>query len=74
MKNEHGLECPLDWGKLLSYYKWLAVDANGEIYAYENKPILLDDSHWRSVDYNFLFRGRIEAPADFTQCLWQRPK
>ncbi len=74
MQNKHGLECPLDWGKLPSYYKWLAIDANGEIYAYEKKPKILDNPHWKAVDYNFWFKGETSPPADFTQCLWKRPK
>ena len=74
MKNKHDLECPIDFSELPSYYKWLAIDANGEIYAYENKPKVLSNPRWQAVDYNFWFLEKTALPADFTQCLWKRPK
>jgi len=74
MQNKHGLECPLNWDKLPSHYNWIALDANGEIYSYEYKPRILNDPHWRSVDFNFWFLGTTDPPADFTQCIWERPK
>ena len=74
MKNKHGLECLLNWDELPFHYKWIAIDANGEIYAYENKPKVLNNPHWQAVDYNFWFLSETDSPADFTQCLWQRPK
>ena len=72
MKNEHGLECPVNWSDVLLCYKWLAVDADGEIWAYENKPIL--KIRWQAVDFALHFLGYTAPPADFTQCIWQRPK
>jgi hypothetical protein len=74
MENKHGLKCPLDWDKQPSHYKWLAVDKDGEIWAYENKPKVLHNPHWQSVDYNFWFKGKTDPPADFKKCLWKRPK
>ena len=72
MKNEHGLECPLNWREVLLRYKWIAVDSDGEIWAYENKPLL--NTRWQAVDFALHFLGYTTPPADFTQCLWQRPK
>jgi hypothetical protein len=74
MENKHGLKCPLDWDKLPSHYKWLAVDKDGEIWAFENKPKVLRNPHWQAVDYNFWFKGKTDPPADFKKCLWKRPK
>ncbi len=74
MKNKHGLECPLDWRPIGLNYKWLAVDADGEIWAYENKPKVLGNPHWQSVDFALHFLGYTAPPVDFTRCIWQRPK
>jgi len=73
MKNEHGFKCPLNWDKLPINYRWIAIDANGEIYAYKNKPKILDDSYWINVQ-DFWFKGKTDPPADFKKCLWKRPK
>ena len=75
MQNKHGLECPVNWDEQPSHCNWIAIDTNGDIYAYENKPKVLSDSqHWKAVDYNFWYKGETSPPADFTQCLWKRPK
>jgi hypothetical protein len=72
--NEHGLECPIDWDKSPSHYKWTAVDTDGEIWSYANKPKISSSPRWQAVDYRFWFRYKIDPPADFKKCLWERPK
>ena len=80
MKNEHGLICPVDWEKQPSHCNWIAVDENGDCYAYENKPEILPEYRWLAVDDVFWFLCEVdppedlEPPADFTLCLWKRPK
>jgi hypothetical protein len=71
--NEHGIECPVSWQDVHWYYKWLAIDADGEVWAYKNKPISKGQT-WRSKDYYFGFLGKKSLPIDFTKCLWQRPE
>jgi hypothetical protein len=70
----NGPKCPLNWDKLPTNYRWLAVDADGEIYAYENKPRVMGRPYWRAIDREFWFLGKTNPPESFRQCLWQRPK
>ncbi len=73
MKNRHRLECPIDCTELPSYYRWIAIDANGEVYAYENKPRVANGT-WNAVDFYFWQVGETSQPNDFTKCLWKRTK
>jgi hypothetical protein len=73
MKNRHRLECPIDCAELPSYYRWIAIDSNGEVYAYENKPRVINGT-WNAVDFYFWQVGETSQPNDFTKCLWKRTK
>jgi len=84
--NEHGLICPVNWDKQPFYCNWIAVDKNGDCYAYENKPEVFQDIRWIAnrtpkrgrnatcLGDVFWFLFKVKPPTDFTQCLWQRPK
>jgi hypothetical protein len=73
MKNEHGLECPANWNDLHLCYNWLAIDANGEVWAYEKKPNV-SGARWECFGFPLRSIGYRNPPADFKQCLWKRPK
>jgi hypothetical protein len=75
MKNEYGLQCPVNWESIGSHYQWVAIDADGELWAFTSSPKInniLEQWAPTSVVYQYMFN--VNPPADFTQCLWKRPK
>lgn len=87
MKNQHELECPVDWDKIDLEFNWVAIDENGDLYAYPNKPyyttfkggkILPSSGMWvtKNGDYSLVTNSLIPnyKPVDATKCLWHRPK
>ncbi len=72
--NEHGLICPVNWDEQPSHCNWIAVNKDGDCYAYEKKPEVIQDIRWMAVGDVFWFLFEVEPPADFTQCLWKRPE
>ena len=84
MKNEHELECPIDWNKINSEFDWVAIDENGYVYAYPDKPSFIRLSggigigEWmpESGQYSLITESLIPnyKPVDATKCLWRRPK
>ena len=75
MKNEHGLDFPIVWSNLRLYHQWVAIDANGELWAFPEKPEIDKASRrWIPASSICTYICDVNPPADFTQCIWQRDK
>ena len=86
MMNEHGLECPIQWEDINPEFKWVATDANGEVFGYSQKPILRKNrsawnpiireggDFWAMDGYYFGIVAQAGSPDDVSKCLWERPK
>lgn len=46
----------VDWEKIPSEYKWVAIDENGEVWAFENKP---------SYDFGLWWRKQIDPAVEY---------
>ena len=73
MQNEHGLTPPVSWDKVRPEYNWLATDENGGVFGYSEKP---NDmlGFWATKDSPCGRVCKIEPPANYAICLWERPK
>lgn len=66
-----------DWGKIQTAYNWVAVDCDGEAFAYPLKPILVPgESRWFSTTDVFLYIEKVGWPDDgaWREMLYERPK
>ena len=56
------------------YAQWLAIDANGDVWAYDLKPTIDEtQSNWDNSDYDtFAWKmGKVAPPADYTKELYE---
>lgn len=65
-----------DWTKIPIHYKWLAVDSDGEAFAYRTMPICLVYPRVWHCRSNGLYLEKIGWPADgaWKEMLYERPK
>ena len=74
MINEYGLECPVNWEDIPLDYNWVAIDGNGDIWAYEYIPYVIG-MEWQSYDRKWVSISTGGCSRDdFMKCLWERPK
>ncbi len=74
MINEYGLECPVNWEDIPLDYKWVAIDGNGDIWAYRKIPYVIG-MEWQTYDRNWVSISTSGSSRDdFMKCLWERPK
>ncbi|NBO22924.1 hypothetical protein EBU94_06270 [bacterium] len=74
MKNKYGLECPVNWEDVPLDHNWVAIDGNGDIWTYKNKPYV-NGMEWRTYDHNWTSISTEGLPRDdFMKCLWEHPK
>jgi len=71
-------EIIIKWDKIPKGYDFVAIDADGKMYAYKERPEY-SNYHWVLLGDNCIQRGyrllcTVSKPDDFTQCLYQRPK
>jgi len=73
-------EYTIDWHSIHPRFKWVAIDENGKIYAYVDKPKLgitvLFGGVWVYSNDGIrttTFIGKTTPPDDFTKCLYERP-
>ena len=60
--------------KLRSWVHWVAVDEDGEVYGYSDRPYLINNrvGTWAApVGANWNWIKDIEPPLDFTKCIWE---
>ena len=71
MKNEYGIKAPIRWRWI--DYDWQAIDANGTIGIYKEKP-KAGNVNWipANQEYQLLHKGN--RPWNFRECIWERPK
>jgi hypothetical protein len=62
-----------DWENAKSIINWMSIDANGDIWHYENEPFLRTET-WNAINCVCQFIGTTTPPTDFTKCIYQRPK
>jgi len=62
-----------DWENAISIMNYMAIDADGEIWHFENLPIL-KDGFWLPFDGAGACVGTTTPPTDFTKCLYERPQ
>ena len=80
MQNEHGIECPVDWGDVDSKIQYVAVHPNGKIVGFGKQPILKDDifavNFWDcQMDETVLISlGDYKLLHDVSKHIWQRPQ
>jgi hypothetical protein len=72
MKNEHGLECPVSWEEIDPDFNWVALDWNGDICAYAERPLL--SRAWHAATFRCKRLKTTEPLKDYSLCLWKRPK
>ena len=64
-------EPPIPWEE--TFWDWQAIDANGAVCLFKEKPTQ-GLRIWVPVSQAWLWKHTAEKPADFTKCIWQRPK
>lgn len=73
---EYTLEQVIGDAELRFWARWVAVDKDGEVYEYSDRPFL--DNHvglWDTqMDDECNYIKDIEPPADFTKCIWEIKK
>ncbi len=74
MKNKYGIKCPIDWNEIDLRFNWLAINPEGGLFAYENRPILYVNLYWLSIVTECAFVKMVEPPHSSAKCIWQRPK
>ena len=83
MKNQHGIECPVSFDTIPEQYNWVAVETNGGVFAYKEKPVFFRTENinkiWSHasgllIGSNTKFIRFVENPDDASLCLWERPK
>lgn len=74
---EYTLEQVIGDAELRSWVRWVAVDKEGEVYGYSDRPYLVNNcvGAWsapKGAECDFI--KDIESPSDFTKCLWEIKK
>ncbi len=76
MKNQFGLICPIPWESIPSDFNWIAQNADGRFYMYQQRPFTPVSGEWLSSSFDEFYVLYILSPPpkDVTKCLWERPK
>jgi hypothetical protein len=64
-------EIIIKWDKIPKGYDFVAIDEDGRVFAYPQKP-KHRNTDWSGGEY--LLICELCEPIDFTKCLYQRPK
>lgn len=72
-KDEYTLEQVIGDTELSDWIRWVALDEDGEVYGYSDRPYLSPYAGtWdTSNDGSLAYIKCIDPPADFTTCVWQ---
>lgn len=75
-KDEYTLEQVIGDTQLSGWVRWVAVDEDGEVYGYSDRPYLGPYAGTWDIPYDgsLVFVDRIDPPADFTKCIWEVKK
>lgn len=58
-----------------SWARWVAVDANGEVWEYDGTPSLSDIGEWyRATGSRSRLIARVAPPLNFKNCIWKIKK
>jgi hypothetical protein len=65
-----------DWRDIDPIYNFVAIDADGEIWAYEKNPSKSEIYllWWNCVGVLAYIIGTTTPPTDFTKCIYERPQ
>ena len=74
MKNQHGIECPVNWSHVHEQFNWVSIDWDGRVYAHETEPYLYNGFWFQKNSDRYRRLRDVSAPLNASQCLWQRPK
>ena len=56
---------------LSDWSRWVAVDANGEVWEYAKKPTITNDM-WNCLESRRLgYIGKVAPPLNFENCIWE---
>ena len=56
---------------LSDWARWVAVDANGEVWEYAKKPVITDDM-WNYLEsFRLGYIGKVSPPRNFKNCIWE---
>jgi hypothetical protein len=64
-------EIIIKWDKIPKGYDFVAIDENGKMYAYRQKPEYYNND-WSEGDFTYICD--VCPPTDFTKCLYERPQ
>lgn len=75
-KDKYTLEQVIGDIQLSGWVRWVAVDEDGEVYGYSDRPYLSPCAGtWDiSDDSSLVYLEYIDPPADFTKCIWEVKK
>lgn len=75
-KDEYTLEQVIGDTQLSNWVRWVAVDEDGDVYGYSDRPYLDPYADTWNIpdDSSLVFIDRIDPPVDFTKCIWEVKK
>lgn len=63
----------VNWNMIPESFNWLAVDADGCVYAYEEEPLSYHTIWNTDMDYLFIDQISLEKYDEWGEMIWERP-